>query len=164
MSSTAVKVEVSTGSSTMRAVDMTIEALVIPVSDVDRAKEFYANLDWRLDADVSAGDLRLIQFTPGLGVFGPIRRQADRCGARFGPGRLPCRVRFGVDAQRARGTWCEGRRHLSRGSAWCSIPRDGSRRRSAGGSLKLWLVCQVQRPRRQCLASPGGHDSTAGSC
>jgi predicted enzyme related to lactoylglutathione lyase len=64
MSSTEVKAEVSTGSSTVRAVDMNIEALVIPVSDVDRAKEFYANLDWRLDADVSAGDLRLIQFTP----------------------------------------------------------------------------------------------------
>ena len=64
MSSTEIKAEVSTSSSTVRAVDMNIEALVIPVSDVDRAKEFYANLDWRLDADVSAGDLRLIQFTP----------------------------------------------------------------------------------------------------
>ena len=63
MSSTD-KVDTSTGSSTLRAVDMNIEALVIPVSDVDRAKRFYANLGWRLDADVSAGDLRLIQFTP----------------------------------------------------------------------------------------------------
>jgi catechol 2,3-dioxygenase-like lactoylglutathione lyase family enzyme len=39
--------------------------LVIPVSDVDRAKEFYETLGWRLDADVAAGeDFRLIQFTP----------------------------------------------------------------------------------------------------
>jgi catechol 2,3-dioxygenase-like lactoylglutathione lyase family enzyme len=39
--------------------------IVIPVSDVDRAKEFYGRLGWRLDADVAAGDdFRLVQFTP----------------------------------------------------------------------------------------------------
>ena len=44
---------------------MKLEVVVIPVSDVDRAKEFYARLGWRLDADVAAGDdFRLIQFTP----------------------------------------------------------------------------------------------------
>jgi catechol 2,3-dioxygenase-like lactoylglutathione lyase family enzyme len=64
MSRTDVKVETSPGSPSSTVVDMNIEALVLPVSDVDRAKRFYANLDWRLDADVSAGDLRLIQFTP----------------------------------------------------------------------------------------------------
>ena len=42
-----------------------LEVLVIPVSDVDRAKEFYANLGWRLDADYDNGsDFRVIQFTP----------------------------------------------------------------------------------------------------
>ena len=42
-----------------------LEVIVISVSDVDRAKEFYGRLGWRLDADVAAGeDLRLIQFTP----------------------------------------------------------------------------------------------------
>jgi catechol 2,3-dioxygenase-like lactoylglutathione lyase family enzyme len=46
-------------------VDMKFEVVVIPVSDVDRAKEFYSRLGWRLDADRSAGaDFRLIQFTP----------------------------------------------------------------------------------------------------
>ncbi|RZN35002.1 VOC family protein [Bradyrhizobium sp. Leo121] len=45
-------------------VDMKLEILVIPVSDVDRAKQFYANLGWRLDADFAAGDWRVIQFTP----------------------------------------------------------------------------------------------------
>jgi catechol 2,3-dioxygenase-like lactoylglutathione lyase family enzyme len=46
-------------------VDMKLEVVVIPVSDVDRAKEFYARLGWRLDADVISGpDSRLIQFTP----------------------------------------------------------------------------------------------------
>jgi catechol 2,3-dioxygenase-like lactoylglutathione lyase family enzyme len=46
-------------------VDMKFEIVVIPVSDVDRAKEFYAKLGWRLDADFAAGaDYRVIQFTP----------------------------------------------------------------------------------------------------
>src|SRR5215475_10408148 len=43
-----------------------LEIVVIPVSDVDRAKDFYAKLGWRLDADYAAptGDFRVIQFTP----------------------------------------------------------------------------------------------------
>ena len=45
--------------------DMKLEVVVIPVSDVDRAKEFYASLGWRLDADFANGeDWRVIQFTP----------------------------------------------------------------------------------------------------
>jgi len=48
-----------------KAVDMKLEVVVIPVSDVDRAKAFYTNLGWRLDADFAAGDdWRVIQFTP----------------------------------------------------------------------------------------------------
>ena len=48
-----------------RTVDMKLEVVVIPVSDVDRAKEFYGRLGWRLDADFAAGDdFRVIQFTP----------------------------------------------------------------------------------------------------
>ena len=46
-------------------VDMKFEIVVIPVSDVDRAKEFYARLGWRLDAEFASGDdFRIIQFTP----------------------------------------------------------------------------------------------------
>ena len=46
-------------------VDMKFEIVVIPVSDVDRAKDFYARLGWRLDADYDNGnDFRVIQFTP----------------------------------------------------------------------------------------------------
>jgi catechol 2,3-dioxygenase-like lactoylglutathione lyase family enzyme len=46
-------------------VDMKLEVVVIPVSDVDRAKEFYGRLGWRLDADYDNGnDFRVIQFTP----------------------------------------------------------------------------------------------------
>ena len=47
------------------AVDMELEIVVIGVSDVDRAKGFYENLGWRLDADFAHGDdWRVIQFTP----------------------------------------------------------------------------------------------------
>ena len=46
-------------------IDLKLEIVVIPVSDVDRAKEFYARLGWRLDADYDSGkDFRVIQFTP----------------------------------------------------------------------------------------------------
>jgi len=45
--------------------DTKLEIVVIPVSDVDRAKEFYTRLGWRLDADFDNGaDFRVIQFTP----------------------------------------------------------------------------------------------------
>ena len=47
------------------AVDMKLEIVVIPVSDVDRAKAFYSKLGWRLDADFAGpDDYRVIQFTP----------------------------------------------------------------------------------------------------
>jgi catechol 2,3-dioxygenase-like lactoylglutathione lyase family enzyme len=46
-------------------VEMKFEIVVIPVSDADRAKEFYSKLGWRLDADFDNGkDYRVIQFTP----------------------------------------------------------------------------------------------------
>src|SRR3954469_16002895 len=46
-------------------VDMKVEVVIIPVSDVDRAKEFYSRLGWRLDADFTDGnDWRGVQFTP----------------------------------------------------------------------------------------------------
>src|SRR5688572_18971046 len=45
--------------------DMKLEVIVIPVSDVDRAKKFYESLGWRLDADFASGDdFRVMQFTP----------------------------------------------------------------------------------------------------
>lgn len=47
-----------------RTIDMKLEVIVIPVSDVDRAKRFYSDLGWRLDADFPGKDFRVIQFTP----------------------------------------------------------------------------------------------------
>ena len=57
--------EVRSNDATAAGVDMKFEMVVIPVSDVDRAKEFYGRLGWRLDADYDNGDdFRVIQFTP----------------------------------------------------------------------------------------------------
>ena len=51
--------------STSPSADWKLEVVVIPVSNVDRAKAFYARLGWRLDADFTSGnDWRVIQFTP----------------------------------------------------------------------------------------------------
>ena len=48
-----------------KGVDMKLEVIVIPVSDVERAKRFYANLGWRFDAEFTSGDdFHVIQFTP----------------------------------------------------------------------------------------------------
>jgi catechol 2,3-dioxygenase-like lactoylglutathione lyase family enzyme len=47
------------------AVDMKLEVVTLPVSDVDRAKRFYQGLGWRLDADIVRGDnFRVVQLTP----------------------------------------------------------------------------------------------------
>ena len=55
----------ATKTSQARKADLKLEAIIIPVSDVDRAKSFYSGLGWRLDADFVVGDsFRVVQFTP----------------------------------------------------------------------------------------------------
>src|SRR5262245_63353526 len=54
-----------TGAPSAGTVDMKLEVVVIPVSDVDRAKRFYGGLGWRPDADLVLGPgLRVVQLTP----------------------------------------------------------------------------------------------------
>ncbi|HEY1920569.1 MAG TPA: glyoxalase [Streptosporangiaceae bacterium] len=57
-------------------VDMKLEVIVIPVADVERAKEFYGRLGWRLDADRASDAFRLVQFTP----------PGSGCSIQFGTG------------------------------------------------------------------------------
>src|SRR6202789_2970143 len=55
----------ATSEARLARIDLKLEAVVIPVSDVDRAKEFYGNLGWRLDADFPFDNgFRVVQFTP----------------------------------------------------------------------------------------------------
>jgi catechol 2,3-dioxygenase-like lactoylglutathione lyase family enzyme len=60
----AEKERAASATSKAAAVDAKLEVVVIPVSDVDRAKAFYASLGWRLDADFAGEGWRVIQFTP----------------------------------------------------------------------------------------------------
>jgi catechol 2,3-dioxygenase-like lactoylglutathione lyase family enzyme len=58
-------------------VDMKLEVVVVPVSDVDRAKQFYAGLGWRLDVDIATDDqFRVVHFTP----------PGSHCSVLFGKG------------------------------------------------------------------------------
>lgn len=64
MSTTDVTTDTEQPTTPGRA-DLKLEVVVIPVADVDRAKEFYARLGWRLDADFSFDNgFRVVQFTP----------------------------------------------------------------------------------------------------
>ena len=65
MNSTQVRSETVIDTPKARTVDMKLEVVVIPVSDVDRAKRFYDDLGWRVDADFAVGNaFRVVQFTP----------------------------------------------------------------------------------------------------
>ena len=65
MSSTQVSSEHPTQIPAATVNDLKLEVVVIPVSDVDRAKRFYQGLGWRLDADFAFDNgLRVVQFTP----------------------------------------------------------------------------------------------------
>ena len=68
-----------TGVTSVAKIDMKIEVMVIPVSDVDRSKEFYLKLGWRLDADFTFPGLRVIQVTP----------HGSACSLQFGTSLTP---------------------------------------------------------------------------
>ena len=72
--------EEATHSRNAATTDLKLEVVVIPVSDVDRAKRFYESLGWRLDADFASGDAwRLVQMTP----------PGSPCSVMFGKGFTP---------------------------------------------------------------------------
>jgi catechol 2,3-dioxygenase-like lactoylglutathione lyase family enzyme len=64
MSTTAVRTTDATADARVGKTDLKLEVVTIPVSDIDRAKEFYTRLGWRLDADFRHGTDRAVQFTP----------------------------------------------------------------------------------------------------
>jgi catechol 2,3-dioxygenase-like lactoylglutathione lyase family enzyme len=65
MSTADVRSSDASGIASVKNVDLKFEVVVIPVADVDRAKEFYASLGWRLDADFPFDNgFRVVQFTP----------------------------------------------------------------------------------------------------
>jgi catechol 2,3-dioxygenase-like lactoylglutathione lyase family enzyme len=64
MSTVETDVNAAGGDVPVRNFDLKLEVVVIPVSNVDRARDFYVSLGWRIDADVDDDDVRLVQLTP----------------------------------------------------------------------------------------------------
>jgi catechol 2,3-dioxygenase-like lactoylglutathione lyase family enzyme len=65
MSSVEMSSENVAGTPPVKAGEMRLEVVVLPVADVDRAKRFYVGLGWRLDADLTVDDgYRVVQLTP----------------------------------------------------------------------------------------------------
>jgi catechol 2,3-dioxygenase-like lactoylglutathione lyase family enzyme len=79
MSTTTIRSKEATADARVGQVDMKLEVITIPVSDIDRAKEFYEGLGWRLDADFSNGGDRAVQFTP----------PGSQCSIHFGKNAKP---------------------------------------------------------------------------
>jgi catechol 2,3-dioxygenase-like lactoylglutathione lyase family enzyme len=80
MSTTAAETAGATAGASVGSVDTRLEVVIIPVADVDRSKQFYAALGWRLDADFTVGDrFRIVQFTP----------PGSGCSIGFGTGVTP---------------------------------------------------------------------------
>jgi catechol 2,3-dioxygenase-like lactoylglutathione lyase family enzyme len=77
MSSTDAGTASSTEMAEVSTIDMGLEVVTVPVSDVDRAKRFYQSLGWRLDIDLVVGDdFRQVQMTP----------PRSQCSIHFGKG------------------------------------------------------------------------------
>jgi catechol 2,3-dioxygenase-like lactoylglutathione lyase family enzyme len=76
MSSTEVSTAGSTETAELSKIDMGLEVVTVPVSDVDRALRFYQSLGWRLDIDINLGDFRQVQMTP----------PHSQCSIHFGKG------------------------------------------------------------------------------
>ena len=87
----------STETPDVGTIDMKLEAVAVPVSDVDRSKRFYQSLGWRLDADIAVGDsFRIVQLTPphsacsvqfGIGVT---TAEPGSCTSTWANGSMEC--------------------------------------------------------------------------
>ena len=83
MSSIQTSHEQATPITAAPTVDLKLEVVVLPVSDVDRAKRFYGGLGWRVDADFpGVGDFRAVQMTPPSGTRKYSHNLASRADAR----------------------------------------------------------------------------------
>jgi len=80
MTSTDVSSEPMSAIESAQGVDMKLEVVTLPVSDVDRARSFYEGLGWRMDVDLVVSDeVRLVQMTP----------PHSQCSIHFGKGLYP---------------------------------------------------------------------------
>ena len=134
---------------------MKLEIQIIPVSDVDRAKEFYERLGWRLDDDVAPMEgLRIVQFTPpGSGTsitFGQGLTTAAPGSAEAGL--IVSDIEAAHDELVSRGIEVSDIWHGPPFPVEARQPGPDPERASYGSFFVL------HRSRRQHVAGPGGHD------
>jgi len=166
MKTNEVRSNDATSDVSVAGVDMKLEVVVIPVSDVDRAKKFYGGLGWRLDADFAFDN-----GVPGrpvhaarLWVLNTIRHEGYACCSRLGTEPVPGRVRHRGGAGPTRRAWCQCQRGVSPGDARRAFPARRLKhppKRTLPGSRQLPLLRHVQRPGRQLMAVAGGYDAAA---
>ena len=130
---------------------MKLEAVVIPVADVDRAKEFYSGLGWRLDADFAFDNgFRVVQLTPpGSGCSVQFGTKITVRGARLRTGPLSHRLGCRGRPSRSRRPRRPGQRGVPPRGAGCPVParrHERPRQRTGPGARQLQLVRHVQRP------------------
>jgi catechol 2,3-dioxygenase-like lactoylglutathione lyase family enzyme len=146
-------------------VDMRLEVVVVPVAEVDRAKNFYKALGWREDADYAAGaDFRVVQLTPPGSACSVIFGTAVTSAAPGSAQGLHLVV-TDIDAARAelesRGADVSEVFHDA-GGVFHHAGTEGRVIWPGSGPSKLRLVCLVQRSGRQRLAAPGDHHPPSG--
>jgi catechol 2,3-dioxygenase-like lactoylglutathione lyase family enzyme len=139
---------------------MKIEVALIPVSDVDRAKEFYTRLGWRLDDDIVMGnDFRVVQLTP----------PGSGCSISFGKGvtaAAPGSLRGGLivsDIEAAHNELVA--RGINASEVFHGSPFSPGRTHQRPGprTPELPFLRLLRRSRRQRVDRPGGYASVARS-
>ena len=158
MSSSKIAGETSTATPRKGTVDLKFEVVVIPVSDVDRAKEFYGTLGWRLDADFPFDNgFRVVQFTPpgsGCSVQFGTNITSAAPGSAQGLYLIVSDVEAARDELAARGAEVSEVFHA--GTPGAQFQPDGTSGRVSGPApdhATLQLLRHVQRPGRQRLAA-----------
>ena len=161
MSMTETRSEASAGAGE-KHVDLKLEVVVIPVSDVDRAKEFYLRLGWRLDADFAFDNaFRVVQFTP----------PGSGCSIQFGskitsatPGSAQGLYLVVSDVQAARDELASHGVDVGEvfhpetpGAQFHTDDKSGRVNGPAPDHASYSSFATVQRPGLQRLAAPGDH-------
>jgi catechol 2,3-dioxygenase-like lactoylglutathione lyase family enzyme len=135
-------------------VDMKLEVMIIPVSDVDRSKEFYERLGWRLDRDVAPMEgLRVVQFTPpGSGTSVTFGQGLTTAAPGSAEGELVVSdIEAAYDELVGRG--------IEVSLARPAIPGRGAAAGPRPRAHQLQVVLVLHRSRWQHVAGPGGHDT-----
>src|ERR1700730_11996207 len=144
--------------------NMKLEVVVVPVSDVDRAKAFYEKLGFRLDIDYAPNEnFRVIQFTPPSSEASMIFGKGITSAKSGSPDSLVLAV---DDINAARNDLIRRGVNVSEAFHYAGGPlqqRCGERARRWARPARsfLLLVCSVRGSRRQQLVAPGDHDPTS---